>query len=244
MVLKLKKRRHKPLYKNFIPLKKNIQNRRRLNLLKFKKQKWEKLISYIKRLQLRRKKNFRMYDTNRFFLPKFYNSFKRKHKLILQAKKKFKLFYGGLLEKHLRKYTKTALKQRNKCMKKFVNFNSSFLNLFEQRLDIVIYRSHFALSVRLARQLISHKHVKVNNNVVNKNSYILKKGDLIEVLPSGHEIVCSSVKNSHLWPISPKYININYKTLQIVFNDSIECPNFSIYFPFWIDLYTVIRYSK
>ena len=147
MVLNFKKRRHKPLYKNFISLKKNIQNRRRLNLLKFKKQKWEKLISYLKRLQIRRKKNFRMYDINRYFSPRFYNSFKRKYKNIIQTNKKFKLFYGGLLNKYIKKQIKTVLKQKNILLKNHTNLNSFFLSLFEQRLDIILYRSHFALSV-------------------------------------------------------------------------------------------------
>ena len=67
MISNFKKRRYKPLYKNFIGLKKNIQNRQKLNSLRFKKRKWAKLILYLKRLQLRRKKNFRMYDIGRFF---------------------------------------------------------------------------------------------------------------------------------------------------------------------------------
>ena len=244
MVLNFKKRRHKPLYKNFIPLKKNIQNRRRLNLLKFKKQKWEKLISYLKRLQTRRKKNFRMYDINQYFLPRFYNSFKRKYKNIIQTNKKFKLFYGGLLNKYIKKQIKTVLKQKNILLKNHTNLNSFFLSLFEQRLDIILYRSHFALSVRLARQLISHRHVKVNDVIVNNNSFKLQKGDLIEIRDSGFKIVESSIQNSHIWPIPPKYLNINYKTLQILYNGSIDSQNFSTYFPFWLDSNMIIRYNK
>ena len=42
----IKKRRHKPLYKKFLNLRKNVQNRRKL--LKFKKRKWQKLVNYLK----------------------------------------------------------------------------------------------------------------------------------------------------------------------------------------------------
>ena len=51
---------------------------------------------------------------------------------------------------------------------------SIFIELFEQRLDVIIYRSHFVASITEARQLILHKNVKVNNKIVTKNSYILK----------------------------------------------------------------------
>lgn len=245
MNLKFKNRRHKPLYKNFIALRKNIQNRKRLNLLKFKKKKWKSLINYLKRLQLRRKKNFRMYDINRYFLPKFFNSFKRKYKYNLQTKKKLKLFYGSLLKRYIKNRVKFTLKQKNKSLKNSVNFNSFFLNLLEKRLDVVLYRAHFALSIRAARQLISHRHVKLNDKITTDNSFLLKKGDLIEIQPSGVKWVEFNIQNSYLWPFPPKYLNVNYKILQIIFNnDEISYQNFSTMFPFQLDLYTLIKYYK
>ena len=245
MILKFKKRRHKPLYKNFIALRKNIQNRKRLDLLKFKKKKWKSLISYLKRLQLRRKKKFRMYDINRYFLPKFFNSFKRKYKYNLQTKKKFKLFYGGLLKNYIKNQVNFTSKQKNKFLKNSINFNSFFLNLLERRLDIVLYRAHFALSVQVARQLISHRHIKVNNKITTDNSYLLKKGDLIKIESSGLKLVEFNIQNSYLWPLPPKYLNINYKILQIIFNnDEVSYQNFSTLFPFQLDLYTIIKYYK
>ena len=242
MIVKFQKRRHKPLYKNFIGLKKNVQNRRRLTLLKFKKRKWEKLVLYIERLQMRRKKKFRMYDINRFFLPKFYNSFKRKYEYILHTKKKLKLFYGGLQKRFIKKSVKATFKQKRANIKNFVNFNSFFVSLLERRIDVLLYRSHFALSIRSARQLIAHKHVKVNKVTVNINSYKLQKGDLIEISGTGSKLVEFNIGNSHMWPLPPKYLQINYKTLQMVFKDDIEYQNLSMHFPFWLDLYTILRY--
>ena len=49
-----------------------------------------------------------------------------------------------------------------------------------QKLDVVLYRCHFTQSVKAAKQLISHKHVMVNNIVTNNNSYVVKKSDLIK----------------------------------------------------------------
>lgn len=245
MILKFKKRRHKPLYKSLVLLKKNVQNRRRLNTFKFKKKKWEKLISFIKRNQFRRKKKFPMYDTNKYFLPKFFNSFKQKYRYMLQVKKKFKMFYASLLRRYIRKQVKITLKNPPSSLNHLINYNSFFLSLLESRLDVVLYRSHFALSVQLARQLILHKHIKVNCVTVRDYSYTLKKGDLIEISPIGSKIVELNIQNSHIWPLPPKYLNINYKVLQIIFNNTGEnSQNFSILFSFWLDIGNIIRYYK
>jgi small subunit ribosomal protein S4 len=55
------------------------------------------------------------------------------------------------------------------------------LNLLELRLDNIIFRFRIAKTRKSARQIVSHKHIVVNNKVVNIPSYSLKKGDLIEI---------------------------------------------------------------
>ena len=79
-MLKKKIHRHKPLYKKFLSLRVNVQYRKRLLLLKFNKKKWEKTINSLKRLQNRRKKNFKIFDLTKIHLPKKYNPFKKKFK--------------------------------------------------------------------------------------------------------------------------------------------------------------------
>jgi ribosomal protein S4 len=54
-----------------------------------------------------------------------------------------------------------------------------FIEKLETRLDTALYRTYFSYSFNNARQLISHKKVYVNNKIVQHNSYLLKKGDLI-----------------------------------------------------------------
>lgn len=235
----LKRSRHKPLYKKFVSLRKNVQNRTKL--LNFKKRKWQNLISYTKRLAERRKKNFRLYDQNRYFIPKFNNSFKRKYKYTLETKKKFSLFYGSLLRKYIKRQVEFALKKQNSLPKNSTNLNSYFINLFEKRLDTVLYRAHFTLSIRNARQLISHRHVNVNNKTVTNNSYLLKPGDLIKLNPKIYPLIDSYMSNSNLWPIPPKYLQINYKTLQIVYLGEFVSQNTASSFPFWLDVKTIIK---
>jgi small subunit ribosomal protein S4 len=55
------------------------------------------------------------------------------------------------------------------------------LQLLESRLDNTVYRLGIAPTRRAARQLILHKHILVNGDVVNIGSYSLKPGDLVEV---------------------------------------------------------------
>ena len=55
------------------------------------------------------------------------------------------------------------------------------LQLCEARLDNVVYRMGIAPSRRAARQLVSHRHITVNGEVVNIPSYSLKPGDIVRV---------------------------------------------------------------
>ena len=55
------------------------------------------------------------------------------------------------------------------------------LQLLESRLDNVVYRMGLAQSRRGARQLVSHKHIIVNGDLVNIPSYRLKAGDKVGV---------------------------------------------------------------
>ena len=55
------------------------------------------------------------------------------------------------------------------------------LKLLECRLDNVVYRLGIAPTRAAARQLVSHRHITVNGNVVNIPSYSLKEGDTVGV---------------------------------------------------------------
>jgi small subunit ribosomal protein S4 len=55
------------------------------------------------------------------------------------------------------------------------------LQLLESRLDNVVYRLGIANSRAAARQLVTHRHIVVNGDVVNIPSYTLKPGDIVGV---------------------------------------------------------------
>ena len=105
---------------------------------------------------------------------------------------------------------------------------------FESRLDTVIYRANFSLSIKEASQLILHGHVLVNKTPVKIKSFILKTTDLVEIdsSPKARALVKKSLDRSNFWPIPPKHLLINYRTLQILFlytEDSNLMPVFNHY---------------
>ena len=76
-----------------------------------------------------------------------------------------------------------------------------FLQLLESRLDNTIYRMGIAATRRQARQLVTHKHITVNGDVVNIASMLLRPGDVLEVRVKSKalEIVKGGSRNSFPW---------------------------------------------
>jgi len=91
----------------------------------------------------------------------------------LREKQKAKFLYG-MLEKQFRNTFEKA--QRNKGVTGEV-----LLQLLESRLDNTVYRLGIAPTRSAARQLVSHRHITVNGNLVNVPSYQLKPGDIVGV---------------------------------------------------------------
>ena len=71
----------------------------------------------------------------------------------------------------------------------------NLLQLLEARLDNTVYRMGIAPTRRGARQLVSHKHILVNGEVVNIPSYSLKPGDVVSVRERSKslEVITSSL---------------------------------------------------
>jgi small subunit ribosomal protein S4 len=91
----------------------------------------------------------------------------------LQEKQKVKYTYG-ILERQFAKIFDKAVRKEGIT-------GENLLQLIESRLDNVVYRLGIATTRSAARQLVSHRHITVNGNVVNIPSYTLKAGDVIGV---------------------------------------------------------------
>ncbi|RXR21915.1 MULTISPECIES: 30S ribosomal protein S4 [Flavobacterium] len=91
-----------------------------------------------------------------------------------------------LMEKQKAKYTYGILEKQFRNLYEKASAASGvtgeiLLQLCEARLDNVVYRMGIASSRRAARQIVSHRHITVNGEVVNVPSYHLKPGDKIAV---------------------------------------------------------------
>jgi len=93
--------------------------------------------------------------------------------LQLREKQKVKRMYG-ILERQFRRYFAEAERRRG-------NTGANLLFLLESRLDNVVYRMGFGSTRAESRQLVSHKGITVNGEVVNIPSYLVKTGDLVAV---------------------------------------------------------------
>ena len=111
---------------------------------------------------------------------------KSEYAIQLNEKQKVKFVYG-ILEKQFRAYYEKASAMPGKT-------GENLLSLVERRLDNVVYRLGFAMTRREARQLVNHAHFTVNGHKVNIPSYLVRVGDVIEVVESSR----SSVKFSKL----------------------------------------------
>jgi len=100
-----------------------------------------------------------------------------------------------LMEKQKAKYTYGILEKQfanlfNKASRKKGITGEVLLQLCESRLDNTIYRVGLSPSRSGARQLVSHKHITVNNKVVNIPSYQLRPGDKIAVREKSKSLEC------------------------------------------------------
>ncbi len=102
-------------------------------------------------------------------------------------KRRKKSEYGvQLLEKQKAKYTYGLLERQflntfKRAVRKKGITGEILLQLLEARLDNVVYRLGIAPTRRAARQLVTHRHITVNDHVVNIPSYTLRPGDIIGV---------------------------------------------------------------
>ena len=119
---------------------------------------------------------------------------KSEYAIQLMEKQKAKYSYG-ILEKQFRGLFKKASATKGVT-------GEVLLQLCEARLDNVVFRMGIAPSRRGARQLVSHRHVTVNGEVVNIASYHLKPGDKVAVREKSKSVEAierSLANSSHVY---------------------------------------------
>ena len=106
---------------------------------------------------------------------------KSEYAIQLQEKQKAKYAYG-ILERQFSNLFKKAQRAGGIT-------GEVLLQLCESRLDNVVYRLGIANSRSAARQLVSHRHITVNGEILNVPSYSLKEGDVVAVREKSKSLV-------------------------------------------------------
>lgn len=115
---------------------------------------------------------------------------KSEYAIQLMEKQKAKYTYG-ILEKQFRNMFKKATAAAGIT-------GEVLLQLCECRLDNVVYRMGLSPTRSGARQLVSHRHITVNGDIVNIPSYQLKAGDIVAVREKSKslEVIQNSLANA------------------------------------------------
>ena len=151
----------------------------------------------------------------------------------LEAKQKMKFYYGNMNERQFRNVYRKALQKRG-------NTTENFIGLLERRLDTVIYRAKFAITVFAARQLINHGHVKVNGRKVNISSYSVREEDTIEIRDKSKQLAIIDIALANKERETPEYIQLDEKNKKFKF---VRIPKFDeVPYPIVMEPNLVIEY--
>jgi small subunit ribosomal protein S4 len=140
----------------------------------------------------------------------------------LREKQKVKRIYG-VLERQFKRYYEKASRSKG-------NTGHVLLQLLERRLDNAIFRMGFATTRAMARQIVSHGMVTVNDRKVNIASFLVKAGDEIslKIKDKSKKFIDANVELNNDRP-APKWLSVDAKhykakVLQLPDRDDVQFP--------------------
>jgi len=125
----------------------------------------------------------------------------------LNAKQLLKGYYGRIRERQFKKIFNSAVKLKG-------DTGENLIGLLERRLDAVVYRLNFTATIFGARQMVSHKHIKVNGKTVNIPSYIVSENDVIEVVDKAQKNTNVITALEAIERAIPDYLTLDPKTFK------------------------------
>ncbi len=94
----------------------------------------------------------------------------------------------------------------------------NLVELLEMRLDALILRAGFARTIRQARQTVVHRHVLVDGKIVDKPSYRVRPGQVIQIKPKSQTTVpfevAASGAHAEVLPKTPGYLEVDLPSLK------------------------------
>tara|TARA_Y100000389_G_scaffold69310_1_gene65949 strand:+ start:7529 stop:8143 length:615 start_codon:yes stop_codon:yes gene_type:complete len=150
----------------------------------------------------------------------------------LNEKQKLRFHYN-MSEKQFKNFFKLSAKKKG-------DTGENFISLLESRLDSVVYRSNIAPTIFASKQLISHKHIKVNGKIVNISSYKLKIGDVVSIRDRSKEMNLIVESLEKLERDVPEYLRLDKesKSVEVVSNASFS----DVPYAFEVNINLIIEY--
>lgn len=113
----------------------------------------------------------------------------------IREKRKFKVSYG-IDERNLRNLFELAEKSKGSTADRLIE-------LFERRLDNVVFRLGVAPSRGAARQLVVHGHITVNQKKVHSPNFLVRAGDIIGISPGSETTTAITKRKEYLAKVEP-----------------------------------------
>jgi len=130
----------------------------------------------------------------------------------LREKQRLRAQYG-IREAQLRRVFEEARKASGLT-------GENLVELLEMRLDALVLRSGFARTMAQARQMVVHRHILVNGELVDRPSFRVKPGQMIHVKPRSEEMepfqVAAAGAHVDVLPPTPSYLEVELDKLQAV----------------------------
>ncbi|MDO5671948.1 MAG: 30S ribosomal protein S4 [Actinomycetaceae bacterium] len=128
----------------------------------------------------------------------------------LKEKQRLRAQYG-IREAQLQKAFKEARRQEGLA-------GENLVELLEMRLDALVLRAGFARTIAQARQDVVHRHILVDGKIVDRPSYRIKPGQIVQVKPNSQTKVPFQVaaRGAHrdVLPAVPEYLNVDLEKLR------------------------------
>ncbi|MDR1425497.1 MAG: 30S ribosomal protein S4 [Rickettsiales bacterium] len=131
--------------------------------------------------------------------------------LQLRAKQKLKKYYANINEVQFKNLFLKAKRSKKDTAQAFVG-------LLESRLDTVIYRANFVPTMFSARQVVNHRHVKVNGKMVGIASFLLRPGDSVEVRDKSRKVALIVDSLAKAEREVPSYLTLDTGNFSVKYN--------------------------
>lgn len=133
------------------------------------------------------------------------------YQIQLREKQKLRTMYG-VLEKQFRRYYEEAARRPGIT-------GENILQMLEQRLDNVVWRSGMAATRPQARQLVNHGHFRVNGKKVDIPSYQVRPGDVITVKDRSKELIVIQHSIDTQDRVVPDWLTVDADERKITISD-------------------------